>query len=619
MTTRDVRSRPQEEESVGTRAGDRREATVLGALVAGLASGSLLYTSAPIHLVLLGSVVGLTSLTGAIVLWLGFSLLLGATYGAVAGDLVDPSAGYASHAGFGLGFGAVAALVAGTLVVPALGGADLPAVNGTVVAAYLLFGVVMGVGYGASLRDAIPTLGVGGERLTATVAGSLLGGVVSGALLYTAAQGFLVQFGVAAGLGYDLSVSLGLWLAAALVLGAVFSRTAALMVGRGSGELLGYTKAGLVYGTVAGILVGMVLVPQAVQSLRGIAAPVPYLDGTMLVAFVLYGGLLGVGYGAVRRKGRALPPAVADRVGPTAAAAVGGAFLGGVVLRAVLPIYFIYLGITVGAGNTFAAGYLVWLVLSLALGWVFARFVGPGEDAISLTRASVRRGVAFGAVVGGALLALLPVMYEAATGGAYAIPGKNPIVFVAYLLFGVGVGTGYGLHREGIHLPEFGTRTQRALVFGGLFGGFTGGLVIHQLAGTVWMLYFGSIVGTFTYTGSWLAWLAIALVLGVAFWYLLARDIDEYVLATWDLAEGSGGLLERSMERAEVTTTATGLGVLYGVGVAVVVGTIGIPVLVTVTSPGITIPLPTTEPMVIAGYVVYGAFLGLGYGTVLEF
>lgn len=603
---------------MGTGPVARREATALGALVAGLVSGGLLYGAAPVHLALLGSVVGLTSPSGVVVIWLVFSLLLGAAYGAFAGRVVDPRAGYASDTGYGLAFGAVAALVAGTVVVPALGGAAVPAVNGTVLVAYLLFGLVMGVGYGASLRGVVPTVGVGSERVAATLAGSLLGGLVSGAVLHAAARGFLVQFGILGGVGRDLASSFAVWVLVAVGLGAIYAVTAARTVGRGPGEALGHVKAGLVYGTVAAIVVGMVLVPLTLGAVGDASPPVPFVDSVVVASFVLYGLLLGAGYGAVTREGRTVPAPLAQRLGPTAVAGVAGAVAGGAVLGvATGPYYIVHLSLTAKLGPTLTAAVLAWLLLCLALAWVFVRYVAPGEEAISVTRSAVRRGVAFGAVVGGILLALLPVTYEAASGQAYAMSHQNPVVFVAYLLFGVGVGAGYGLHEEGLRHVEVGTRTHRAVVFGSLFGGFTGGLVIHQLAGPGWMLFFGSLLGTFTYTGAWLGWLAIALVLGAAFWYALARDLESYVAGLWDVVEGTGGLLERAMETGEVTTTATLLGLLFGVGAAVVVGMIAMPVAVTFLAPPLSMPLPTTVPMVIAGYVVYGLFLGLGYGTVL--
>lgn len=598
---------------------DRREATVVGALLAGLVSGGLLYVAAEIHLVLLGSVVGITSLTAAFGVWLVFSLLLGAAFGAVADGRIDVRDDLASDAGYGLGFGALAALVVGVVLVPALSGADVPAVNGRVIGAYVLFGVVMAVGYGASLRDRVPSVGVGGERATATLAGSVLGGLAGGAVLYAGAQGFLVQFGLVAGLGYDLTASFAVWLAAAVLLGAVYSRTAARTVGRGKGERLGHLKVGLIYGAVAGIAGGMVLVPVLAEAASGVPVSVPFLSASMLAGFLVYGLALGAGYGAVRSGGRTVPESVADRVGPTAVAGVAGVVAGGLALRlAAGEIYFVYLSLTAKLGASLTAAYATWAGLALVLAWVFVRYVAPEEAPAGLARASVLRGLAFGAVVGGALVALLPAMYEASTGAAYNYAGKNPLVFVGYLVFGGAVGAGYGLGREGADLPAFGTRTQRAVVFGSVFGAFTGGLVIHQLAGSVWMLYFGSLAGTFTYTGSWLVWIGLSVAMGAVFWHVLARDLEEYVAALWEVAEGTDGLLEGWMERAELTTTATALGAVFGVGAAVVVGMVLVPVLVTVTS-GLSMPLPTTEPMVIAGYVVYGTFLGLGYGTMQEF
>lgn len=470
MTTRDLHSRPQDE-SVGTESSDRREAILVGGLLGGLLSGLLLYAAGKLHLVLLGSIVGITSVSGGFVAWLILSLVLGGVYAGVAEDRFDVGDDPGTDATYGLGFGLAAAVLLGMVAVPGLAGADVPAINTTAIAAYLLLGVVTAVGYGASLRDAVPDVSIGSERTWAVVVGSLAGGLLSGVVFYTTAKGFLYQFGLIVGVGFDLTTSFVVWLVVAVGLGVVFLRTAAPTVGRGEDEMEGYATVGAVFGATAGIVVGMVLVPAVVGASTGLSPSVPYVDLTMLVGFLLYGVVLGAGYGAARG--------------------------------------------------------------------------------------------------------------------------------------------------EAVDLPAYGSPTQRALAFGSLFGAFTGGLVIHQLAGSVWMLYFGSIVGSFTYTGSWLVWIVLSGVMGVGFQYGLAGNLDTYVEDLRD-AVGSSGPLAGAMDDAEFTTTATVVGAVYGVVVAVVVGMILVPVVVTSTS-GLSMPLPTTEAMVLAGYVVYGAFLGLGYGTLIEF
>lgn len=591
----------------------------MGGLLGGLLSGALLYATGTgqLRLVLLGSVLGTTSVAGGFVVWLLLSFVLAGVFGTLAEDRFDVGEDVATDATYGLGYGAAVAILLGMVVVPALAGADVPAVNTTGIVAYLLFGVVTAVGYGAVLRNEVPDVSVGGEDLQAAAAGSLLGGVAAGAVFYATAKGFLYQLGLIAGLGRDPTGGFLVWLVVALALGALFRRVAAPMVGRGEDELRGYARVGLVYGATLGIVVGMVLVPVVVGASSGASPSVPYVNGTMLVGFLLYGLLLGVGYAWVSGESTTLPAGVGGRFGPALPAAVAGGVVGLVAIRvAVGQVYFLYLGLTAGLGSGLTAGYVVWLALAAVLAWVFVRF-GTAEEPVSVTRSSLRRGLAFGAIVGGAMIVLLPVMYEASTGNTYASAGSNLQVFVSYVLFGGAVGAGHGLGEEGAHLPALGTPVQRAVAFGSLFGAFTGGLVIHQLGGSLWMLYFGAIAGSFSYLGAWLVWIAVAGAMGAGFWYGLARNLDAYVEDMHDAA-GSEGTLDRALEAAELTTTATVLGTVYGVVVAVVVGMILVPVAVTAATAH-SMSLPTTEPMVLAGYVVYGTFLGLGYGTILEF
>jgi hypothetical protein len=137
------------------------------------------------------------------------------------------------------------------------------------------------------------------------------------------------------------------------------------------------------------------------------------------------------------------------------------------------------------------------------------------------------------------------------------------------------------------------------------------------------MRYIGSVFkmgGSFT--KAWLAWLVLALLLGGLFAILVRNKLDDYVnslIMTSSRNDDLRRMLQPALKQAAVTTTSTAVGLAYGVALAVVLGAVGLPLLVenlTVFSMG---PAPNLDGGTLLGFVLYGGFLGAGYGLVLEF
>ena len=60
------------------------------------------------------------------------------------------------------------------------------------------------------------------------------------------------------------------------------------------------TLAGFAYGIVLAVAVGAIAIPIAVNTVSVHGMPVPVLQPYFLLAFVVYGLIMGIGYGIVR-------------------------------------------------------------------------------------------------------------------------------------------------------------------------------------------------------------------------------------------------------------------------------------------------------------------------------
>ena len=60
------------------------------------------------------------------------------------------------------------------------------------------------------------------------------------------------------------------------------------------------TLAGFAYGVVLAVAVGAIAIPIAVNTISTHGMPVPVLQPYFLLAFVVYGLIMGIGYGVVR-------------------------------------------------------------------------------------------------------------------------------------------------------------------------------------------------------------------------------------------------------------------------------------------------------------------------------
>lgn len=469
-----------------------RVAGVAGGVLGGFAGGGLLSVLAPGNLLALGAVVGRPTVGASLAVVVALGAVLGLLFGDLLGRLyVDrvALADTAPTAGFLLGL--VAAVALGLFAVPEL-------VNARVFLAWVVYGVVLGVGHravflllpvpdhrpttqtetetgtGTGTRVTTSATTFGGGEVTATAVGSVAGGLVGGGLLYVLAPAHLALLGALAGRDWP-GGGFGVFLGVAVLFGVLFAVTGARVVGLRAGYARRLAGVGLAYGLVLAVAVGALAVPYLAVEFSPYRPRVPVTNLRVLLGYTAYGLVLGGGYGATVES---VVPRLDLGLRWRAAGfgALFGAFLGGLVVHHLAgPVQLRFVGSIVGLGATVAGGWLAWTLLCLLLGGAFARAMGGGlaryADSLAalgsrramlwsllgplLNRAAVTTtaallglgyGIAAAVVVGALLVPLLVATVTPFNVGSF--PSLDPFVLLGYVVYGLALGVGYGVEVE---------------------------------------------------------------------------------------------------------------------------------------------------------------------------
>jgi hypothetical protein len=601
---------------------------VFAPVVAGAVSGVIVYAGEPLYLRYLATIPGYGTLNAGLGVWMALSIVLGLVFAVVA---YRHAARDNSTTGYGFVYGVVLAVFVGLLAVPAIVSATTQYpfgfgdVGSAALVGFVVYGLALGSLYGKTVnrRPLRPTFLVG--RTRATVISALVAGGVTGTIVYTAAPVALLLLGFLPGPGGS-TVGLLTWIGIAVLLGCGFAVLPARQVERQ--DYPGQTgfKLGLAYGLLVALPVGGLLVPRAVDAVITGYTVAPLTQGVVLGSWVLFGLLYGLTYGAINGSGRVTPLFLQGREVPV----FGGAALGGAAGAAVaygtsvVPGFYLQvLGGAIGVPSI-PGGLAVFFGIALLAGVLFVPFGARSIEADP----GIARWLGTGAVFG-AILAAIVGVYLVPAATVISSPHTNPPV-ASYFVLGLVFGGIYAVLRRRTMANEaaptptaIGSRGQRAIVFGSLFGGAVGGLVMYHMVAPVAMLYFSSLIGYGSYAIGWVVWLVVCLLLGGGFAVAVGPRIDRYVDSIDEFTERDEDLeavFGERFEHAPLTTTATLAGFVFGLVAAVAVGAIAFPLAVnTMTGPNIGLPVPVLQPYFLLAFLVYGLFLGLGYGVVKEF
>ena len=604
-------------------------ATLLSSVLAGVVSGGFVYGLATLYMRYIGAAVSNGSPKVGLAAWTGGSVVLGLVF---AGAARNHAKNGKNTTGYGLVYGVVLAVFLGLLAIPAavteVTQWEFPytEVGVSAVVGFGLYGLVLGSVFGKRVnrRPLRPSFLVG--RTRSIVLASVVAGAVAGGVMASAAPHHLAYFAVMVGAGGSVPVGYALFVVFAALLGTGFAVFPARHVERQ--DLPGQSgfKLGTAYGFVL-LFLGALVVPQFLGAATAFEPPRPRPG--MLVAYLVLGVVLGISYGVIEGDGGTGPAFLEGRGVPVLGGTLVGGAAGALFIHLVKPqpIYFLALSY-LGVRPSWRLGIGIWFGLAFVLAVAFvplgARAVENGIGTLRGTVVGTGYGVALTGLVG---VFLVPSLIRS-RGFPIDAPNTQPTVLV-YLVYGLVFGAVYAalrkrrLAREELPTsPSVGTRGQRAIVFGSLFGGAAGGLLAYHMVGPVTMLFMGSLVGRAGSLGvGWAVWLGLSLVLGLVFAVAVGPRLDDYTRSMDEFAEHEADIDETLggyLDEAPVTTTATLAGFVYGVVAAVAIGAIAVPIGVNTLS-AYGLPVPVLQPYFLLAFVVYGLIMGLGYGVVKEF
>ena len=495
----------------------------------------------------------------------------------------------------------------------------------------------------------------GRDEQVAAVIGALVAAIPAGLLIQylpgpngSTTQGFEYFAWLVGGSGLATGwlVWIGTCVVFALIFGVFLSRTVhnftntIIMLSRNVGVLqkilvpllersaLGVTAGGfgLLYGHIVGYGFFGYVMPIVLPILGYSAGIPPLADFSVIFAYLLYGQLMGAVYGILLEARWFNPAATADEQNSAVVGAVGGGIAGVAVLSllggtAALTEIAALVGSQspdFGAALFVAAGLVFGLLFAVVLSRTINDFTNTvimfsrrsrltrrllvpllTRGALTVTAGSM--GLVYGTLLGVAVFAL----------GAVGVgPNLGLAGLAALVVYGQVLGNGYGLLMEKADASTFVPgEAVRAGVVASLGAGLVSGAFVALAVGLDLFSGLASTLGATGTSTGFGAWMAMSMVLGLAFVGYVSRTINDFTNTVIMFSRRSRltqKLLVPLLTRAALAVTAGSMGLGFGllVGVAFFGGSLlGV--------------LPPTGPLIVVAFLLYGQVLGTGYGLIL--
>lgn len=169
-----------------------------------------------------------------------------------------------------------------------------------------------------------------------------------------------------------------------------------------------------------------------------------------------------------------------------------------------------------------------------------------------------------------------------------------------------------------IGIEDLGVRDAEAVIAGGLFGTFLGGLLL-----TWWepeaIIMIGKMVGVESVVGSWVVLFGVGVLLGAPFVTFISCSVDAFANRVIMLSRQNDTLrkiLVPALQFSAYGVTLMGVGTIYGIILGIAFYGLAVPLWLMVL--GYSVPFPFITPFTIWGWSIYGAMLGLVYGLIME-
>ncbi|MFC6731608.1 MULTISPECIES: hypothetical protein [unclassified Haladaptatus] len=157
-----------------------------------------------------------------------------------------------------------------------------------------------------------------------------------------------------------------------------------------------------------------------------------------------------------------------------------------------------------------------------------------------------------------------------------------------------------------------------AIVAGGLFGAFQGGLIL-QLWNPDAIREIGATVGMASLNGGWLALFGYGILLGIPFVAFVSGSVNAFVNKVIMLSSQSTvlqKLLVPLLSRSALGVTLFALGQGYGIVVGLMFWSLFVPGWLAIL--GYPTATPLVDPIALFSWATYGGMMGLVYGLVRE-
>lgn len=167
-------------------------------------------------------------------------------------------------------------------------------------------------------------------------------------------------------------------------------------------------------------------------------------------------------------------------------------------------------------------------------------------------------------------------------------------------------------------VEELGVRNAAAVIAGGLFGAFLGGLILTWWEAEA-IITIGKMVGVESVVGSWVVLFGVGVMLGIPFVAFVSSSVDAFATRVMMLSRRSDVLrkiLVPALKFSAYGVTLMGAGTIYGIILGIVFHGLAVPLWLMVL--GYSAPFPFITPFTIWGWLTYGATMGLVYGLVME-
>lgn len=168
-----------------------------------------------------------------------------------------------------------------------------------------------------------------------------------------------------------------------------------------------------------------------------------------------------------------------------------------------------------------------------------------------------------------------------------------------------------------LDFEDVGVRDVEAVIAGGLFGAFQGGLMLTWWDYDAFMMI-GQMVGVESTMGTWFVMFVLGILLGIPFVWFVSGSVDAFanqVIMLSSKVDILRKILVPALNFSAYGVTLMGVGTIYGILLSIFFFGLFVPNWVSLM--GYSAPLWLIHPGATWGWLTYGSMMGLVYGYII--